>query len=62
MRQKIIDQVIEGENFKIVYEKVSALELDIPIVEKLYNIVFKKGSVKESFDKMVIELMEEIYK
>ena len=54
--KKIINQVIEGEKtLKIVYEKVSALELDMPIVEKLYNIVFKKGSVKESFDKMVIE-------
>ena len=52
----IINQVIEGEKtLKIVYEKVSTLELDMPIVEKLYNIVFKKGSVKESFDKMVIE-------
>ena len=54
--KKIINQVIEGEKtLKIVYEKVSALELDMPIVEKLYNIVFKKGSVKESFDKMIIE-------
>ena len=54
--KKIINQVIEGEKtLKIVYEKVSTLELDMPIVEKLYNIVFKKGSVKESFDKMVIE-------
>jgi len=54
--KKIINQVIEGEKtLKIVYEKVAALELDMPIVEKLYNIVFKKGSVKESFDKMVIE-------
>ena len=54
--KKIINQVIEGEKtLKIVYEKVSSLELDMPIVEKLYNIVFKKGSVKESFDKMVIE-------
>ena len=54
--KKIINQVIEGEKtLKIVYEKVSTLELDMPIVEKLYNIVFKKGSVRESFDKMVIE-------
>ena len=54
--KKIINQVIEGEKtLKIVYEKVSALELDMPIVQKLYNIVFKKGSVKESFDKMIIE-------
>ncbi len=54
--KKIINQVIEGEKtLKIVYEKVSALELDMPIVEKLYNIVFKKGSVKESFDKMIVE-------
>ena len=54
--KKIIDQVIEGEKtLKIVYEKVSTLKLDMPIVEKLYNIVFKKGSVKESFDKMVLE-------
>jgi glycerol-3-phosphate dehydrogenase (NAD(P)+) len=54
--KNIIDQVIEGEKtLKIVYEKVSTLELDMPIVEKLYNIVFKKSSVKESFDKMIIE-------
>ncbi len=54
--KKIINQVIEGEKtLKIVYEKVSTLELEMPIVEKLYNIVFKKGSVRESFDKMVIE-------
>jgi glycerol-3-phosphate dehydrogenase (NAD(P)+) len=54
--KNIIDQVIEGEKtLKIVHEKVSTLELDMPIVEKLYNIVFKKSSVKESFDKMIIE-------
>lgn len=54
--KKIIDQVIEGEKtLKIVYEKVSELELDMPIVEKLYNIVFKRGSLKESFDKMINE-------
>ena len=54
--KKLINQVIEGEKtLKTVYEKILELNLEMPIVEKLYNIVFKKSPVRDSFDKMIIE-------
>ena len=54
--KKIINQVIEGEKtLKTVYEKILELNLEMPIVEKLYNIVFKKSPVRDSFDKMIVE-------
>ena len=54
--KKLISQVIEGEKtLKTVYEKILELNLEMPIVEKLYNIVFKKSPVRDSFDKMIIE-------
>ena len=51
-----INQVIEGEKtLKTVYEKINEINLEMPIVEKLHNIVFKKSAVRESFDKMILE-------
>ena len=48
--------MIEGEKtLKTVYEKILELNLEMPIVEKLYNIVFKKSPVRDSFDKMIVE-------
>ena len=47
--KKLINQVIEGEKtLKTVYEKILELNLEMPIVEKLYNIVFKKSPVRLS--------------
>ena len=48
--------MIEGEKtLKTVYDKINEMNLEMPIVEKLHNIVFKKSAVRESFDKMILE-------
>ena len=54
--------VIEGlENLKTVKEMADSLNVEMPIINALYNVVYKNKEIKEEINNLMSRDMKEEY-
>ena len=60
--RKEVGMVIEGlENLKIVKEMSDSLNVEMPIINALYNVVYKNKEIKEEINNLMSRDMKEEY-
>ena len=60
--RKEVGMVIEGlENLKIVKEMADSLNVEMPIINALYNVVYKNKEIKEEINNLMSRDMKEEY-